>query len=179
MAKKGMNLRYKPRKRERNKYNPSINDNNPVKSFTMTLVFVLLFLGLMGLMVFGMKKMGVFDRGYTAPEKEETKFDYVNISIGTVFTRSDKAYYVLFDDYSSNTSKDVYIETLLEDVEIPVYKVDMSKEGNAKHKGSEPNKNASNANELSINDITLIRIVNGKIANYIVGDSAIEEYLSK
>ena len=179
MAKKGMTLRYKPRKRQRNKYNPTMSTDDSIKSFGKTCLYVFLFLGLMALMVFGMKKMGTFDRGYTAPEKEETAFDYVNISIGTVFNRSDKAYYVLFDDYGTNLSSDVYISTLLEDVDIPVYKVDMSKEVNAKYKGEEANKKATNSNELSINDITLIRIVNGKIANYIIGSEAIEEYLSK
>ena len=179
MAKKSMNLRYKPRKRQRNKYNPTLNGDEGLKSFGKTVLSVLIFLGVMALLVFGMSKMGIFDRGYTAPEKEETTFDYVNIPIGTVFNRSDKVYYVLFDDYSTNTSNNVYINSLLEDVETPVYKVDMGSEANAKFKGETPNKKATNSNELVISDITLIRIVNGKIANYLVSKEAIEEYLNK
>ena len=179
MAKKGMNLRYKTRKRERNKYNPTMNADDGIKTFFKTLFAVVIFLGVMALMVFGMKKMGTFDRGYTAPTKSETSFDYVNISIGTVFNRSDKAYYVLFDDFSGRTTNNVYVDTLLEDVDIPVYKVDMSKSVNAKFKGEVPNKKATNSNELVINDITLIRIVNGKIANYLVGNEDIEKYLEK
>ena len=62
---------------------------------------------------------------------------------------------------------------------IPVYKVDMSKEENSKYKSESANKNAKNVSELKINDITLIKITNGKISSYIIGRESIEEYLNK
>lgn len=179
MAKKGMNIRYKSRKRIRNKYDPTMSTDESVVSFFKTTLYVVGFLGLMGLMAFGMKKMGVFDLGYTAPEKEETKIDYTKISIGTVFNRKEKDYYVMFDNYDSNFTFNTYIDTLLNGLDKPVYKVDMSVSENAKYKGEEANKKATKSSDLSINDRTLIRIVNGKISNYIIGDSAIEEYLEK
>ena len=135
MAKRGMNIRYKSRKRERNKYNPTMNTNESIREAGMTVLYVVLFLGLMGLAVYGMNKMGVFQRGYTAPEKEETKIDYVNIPIGTVFNRSEKEYYVLFDNYRNDVSSDSYINELLKDSKIRVYKVDMNRADNAKFKG--------------------------------------------
>ena len=44
MAKKGMNIRYKARKRERNKFNPTMNTNDSVRNFGMTLLYVIIFL---------------------------------------------------------------------------------------------------------------------------------------
>ena len=57
---------------------------------------------------------------------------------------------------------------------IPVYKVDISKGENASCVSDTSNPNAKNASELKINDITLIRITNGKIAKYISGSEKIE-----
>lgn len=179
MAKKGMNIRYKSRKRERNKYKPELDNNNPVKNFLMTLLSVLLFLGLFGLMILGMKKLGVFERGYTKPEKEETKISYEYIPIGTVFNRTEKEYYVIFDDYSKSYTKDAYIDTRINNSDDTVYKVDMSISENAKYKGETPNKKATKVSELSINDVTLIKIVNGKISTYLAGTKEIEDYLNK
>lgn len=179
MAKRGMNIRYKSRKRERNKYNPTLNTNDSIKNFGITLLSVVLFLGLMALMVFGMNKMGVFQRRYTAPSKEEVKIDYVNIPIGTVFNREEKEYYVLFDNYRSNITSDTYINELLNDSNIRVYKVDMNRSDNAKFKGQKANKKANKASDLSINDITLIKITNGRISSYLVGSEEIESYLKK
>ena len=179
MAKKGMNIRYRSRKRERNKYNPTMNTNDSIRNFGMTLLYVVVFLGLFGLMVFGMYKMGVFQKGYTAPENSETAVDYEKIPIGTVFTRAEKEYYVLFDNYRNSVSSDSYINALLSGSSIRVYKVDMNRSENAKFKGEKANKKASKASELSINDITLIKIKNGRISSYVVGSEEIESYLSK
>ena len=176
MAKKGMNLRYK-RKRQRNKYvDPS--DNNPLKSFGISALSVLLFLGVMYLLVLGMKELKVFQRGYTKGEST-TDVDYVNIPIGTVFTRDDKEYLVLFDDYSGKTTSDPYINTIISNQETRVYKVDMSKSENAKYKGEKANTKASKSSELSISDITLIKIVNGRLTEYLSGKESIEGYLNK
>ena len=179
MAKRGLNIKYKAPKRQRNKYNPTMNTDDSIRNFGMTLLYVGLFLGLMALAVFGMNKMGVFQRGYEAPEKEETKIDYVNIPIGTVFTRAEKQYYVLFDNYRNNVSNDTYVNELLKSSSIRVYKVDMNRSDNAKFKGEKANKKAKKASDLSINDITLIKITNGSISKYLVGSDEIESYLSK
>lgn len=178
MAKKGMNIRYK-RKRERNKYNPTVNANDSAKNFVTTFLSVALFLGLMGLMVYGMDKLGVFQRGYEAPEKEETKISTEFIPISTVFTRNFKEYYVLFDNYRNEVSKDAYVNELLKGSKIPVYKVDMNRKDNAKYVGEKANKNATKTSELSINDVTLVKITNGRISSYKVGSEEIESYLSK
>ena len=179
MAKKGMQLKYKPKKRERNK-NVEQNQDDSVKSFIKTLVGVIVFLGLMYLMGFGLQKLGVFDAGYTAPTKEATKFSYEYIPASTVFNRSDNTYYVLFDNYKSSFTSDSYINSLIDkETKTAVYKVDMSIEENARIKGEKANPKATKFNELSINDITLIKITNGRISMYLSGIDKIEEYLVK
>ena len=177
MAKKGMNIRYKKRKRERNKY-VDYSDNNPLKSSLMSALSVLLFLGVMYLLVLGMKELKVFQKGYTKGEPV-SEIDYVNIPIGTVFTREDKEYLVLFDDYSSQISSDPYINSLLNSSSLRIYKVDMSKSENAKYKGEKSNKKASKSSDLTINGITLIKISNGRLAEYFEGKESIEGYLNK
>ena len=87
-------------------------------------------------------------------------------------------YYVLFDDFS-NLKSDSYVSYLAGKSDIKVYKVDLSKPENKVFKSEESNKNAKRASELKINDVTLIRIKNGKIVNYIESSAKIEEYLSK
>lgn len=178
MAKKSMQLKYKPKKRERNKANEEITTEDNIKSICKTFIGVLVFLGLMYLMGLGFQKLGAFDIGYTAPSKEAATISYEYIPVSTVFNRSDKEYFVLFDNYESSITSDSYINQLISNDKSHVYyKVDMSLKENAKVKGETANKNASNVSELSINDITLIKITNGKITMYLTGSESIEDYL--
>jgi len=88
-------------------------------------------------------------------------------------------YYVLFDNYENEYTKSTYINYLIDKVDdIKVYKVDMSKKENAKYSAEEENSDAENATELKINGITLIKIKNGRIEDYISGKESIEEYLN-
>ena len=87
MAKKSMNIKYKSKKRVRNKYDPTMNKEDTLKSGSRVLIGVIVFLGVMYLCVLGMEKLGVFQVGYTAPQKE-TKIDYEYINIGTIFNDS-------------------------------------------------------------------------------------------
>ena len=178
MAKSKMQLKYKTPKRERNKNKKDVDSDIQLKSFLINLFSVLLFIGIVYAGVYGLKKLGVFDPGYTKPTTEAATIDYKYILLGTVFDRADKDYYVIFDDYEKNAHK--YANALVEDNDkIPVYKVDTSKKENSSCLSEESNPNAKNASELKINDITLIRITNGKIAKYVTGSEKIEEQFSK
>ncbi len=178
MAKNKMQLKYKNKKRERNKNVVETTPKNSAFGFIKTLIGVLVFIGVMYLLVLGMKKLGVFEKGYTAPSKEAATISYEYIPVSTVFNRSDKEYFVLFDNYESSITSDSYINQLISNDKSHVYyKVDMSLKENAKVKGETANKNASNVSELSINDITLIKITNGKITMYLTGSESIEDYL--
>lgn len=177
MAKKNMQMRYKSKKRERNKI--EVTKQDEAKSILKTIAMVLVFLGVMYLMMMGLEKIGVFEKGYSAPT-HDTSLDYEYINIGTVFNRSDKTYYVLFDDYSTNISYNTYVDKVISTkLSDPVYKVDMGKEMNSKFKSEESNKDATNSNELKINGITLIKINNGRIDMYLTGNEEIEEYIER
>lgn len=172
MTKNNMKLKYKAKKRERKVV---VNETDKIKSAVYTVIGVLLFFGLMYLCVLGLNKIGAFEEGYTKPETK-TEFDYEKIMIGNVFNRSENTYYVLFDNYK-DYKVDSYINSLIKDSDEVVYKVDMSLSENASHVSDDNNKNASSSDELKINDITLIKISNGKIVEYLVGTEEIESYL--
>lgn len=176
MAKKGMNLQYKKAKRER-KNNNVKEETNESLGVVKTVVGVLVFLLVCYLLVLGMEKLGLFEQGYTAPVKGETEIDYEYIPVGTVFNRTEKEYFVLFDNYDGK-NQDVYVNYILDsDDKKVVYKVDMSLKENEKYKSEQSNPKAKNPTELKINDITLIKIKNGKIEKYVTGSEKIEEYL--
>ena len=172
MAKNNMKLKYKTKKRERK---VEVTETDKIKSAVYTVIGVFLFFGLMYLCVFGLNKIGAFEEGYKKPDTK-TEFNYEKIMIGNVFNRNKKTYYVLFDNYK-DYKVDSYINSLIKDSDEVVYKVDMSLSENASHVSDDNNKNASSSNELKINDITLIKISNGKIVEYLVGTEEIESYL--
>lgn len=179
MAKNNMKLKYKTQKRERNKIKETTPKDEAL-NVLKTVVGICVFLGVSYLCVLGLEKLGLFEKGYTAPEAQEVTIDTDYISIGSVFNRKDTTYYVLFDNFSDQYKKDAYIESLVSKKEdMIVYKVDMGRNDNRKFASEEENRNAKEASELKIKGVTLIRINKGKIDRYYSGSDEIEEYLSK
>lgn len=178
MAKKSMKMKYKPVKRERNKEKFQKNTEDQVKSFAFTLIGVLVFMGVIYLGILGMEKIGVFEKGYTKPQEGEVTFDYEYITMGTILNRSEKTYYVLFDNYKTSITQDAYVNSLVaKQDKYRVYKVDMNKNENKKYIAQEANLDVKSVNDIKINDITLIKVTNGKIVDYAIGSDKIEEYL--
>lgn len=175
MSKNNMGIKYKRPKRERNKTNHSMNEADGFKNFLIVLASVLVFIGFIYLGVLGLEKLGVFEAGYTKPSKEATEISTEYIMIGTVFNRPEKDYIVIFDDYSKNINP--YVNSIAENYKLRAYKVDMSKSENSKYKSDKENTNVKKDSDLKINDVTMIRITNGKVSKYIVGADKIEEYL--
>ena len=175
MSKNNMGIKYKRPKRERNKTNHSMNEADGFKNFLIVLASVLVFIGIVYLGALGLEKLGVFEAGYTKPSKEATEISTEYIMIGTVFNRPEKDYIVIFDDYSKNINP--YVNSLAENYKLRSYKVDMSKSENSKYKSDKENTNVKKDSDLKINDVTMIRITNGKVSKYIVGADKIEEYL--
>ncbi len=171
MAKNKMQMKYKRAKRERNKNKVELTAKDQVISFLKTLGLVVVFIGVLYLGILGMKSLGLFEKGYTKPTSEAT-ISYEYILLGTVFDRNEKEYYVIFDDYEKNLHTN--ISELVSKKKLPVYKVDMSKGENASCKADKSNPNAKDASELKINDVTVIKIKNKKIAEYITGVENIE-----
>ncbi len=179
MAKKSMKLKYKTQKRERNKQ-PEKTTRDETLDVLKNILGILVFLGVAYLCMWGMTKLGLFEKGYTAPEAKEVTVDTDFISIGSVFNRKDTTYYVIFDDYQDTYKKNAYVDTLLKNRDdMKVYKVDMGQNENKKFLSDEENKNAKTASELKIKGITLIKINKGKIEKYISGSEDIEKFLSK
>ncbi len=137
---------------------------------------IIIFVSVVYLGTIGLEKLGVFEEGYTKPIKTETNISYEYILIGTVFNRTEKEYYVIFDDFEKNLYS--HISSIVSKKNLPVYKVDMSKSENALFKSEESNPNAKNVDELKINGLTVVKIKNGKIDKYYTGLDNIEAYFN-
>ena len=73
MAKNNMGIKYKRPKRERNKVDYTMTENDGFKKFFIVLASVLVFIGALYLGVLGLEKLGVFEEGYTKPSKGTTE----------------------------------------------------------------------------------------------------------
>lgn len=176
MAKSKMNIKYKTKKRERNKKKEVVDPSKEMKSNIITICFVAIFITLVYFGALALEKSGVFEKGYTKPDKV-VEINYTNILIGEVFNRTESEYLVLFDNYYDDTY-DVYVRYLSEKYkELPVYYVDMSIAPNNKFISENVNTNPKNISDFKINDRTLIRVLNGKVAEYIIGSDNITNYL--
>ena len=171
----------KPIKKETKKI-----ENNKLDGEILSFIKIALGVGLVVLIVFGatilMNKLGVFDEGYTKPERGEIIISYEDATVGTIFNRPDTEYYVVFDDFTENPNQ--YLTSILfrysnEEETLPIYKVDMSNGFNTKYAGEQGNPSAQKVEDIKINGVTLIKIVNGKNVKYIEGTTNIENELLK
>ena len=171
----------KPIKKETKKI-----ENNKLDGEILSFIKIALGVGVVVLIVFGatilMNKLGVFDEGYTKPEKGEIIISYEDATVGAIFNRPDAEYYVVFDDFTENPNQ--YLTSILfrysnEEETLPIYKVDMSNGFNTKYAGEQGNPSAQKVEDIKINGVTLIKIVNGKNVKYIEGTTNIENELLK
>lgn len=171
----------KPIKKETKKI-----ENNKLDGEILSFIKIALGVGVVVLIVFGatilMNKLGVFDEGYTKPERGEIIISYEEATVGTIFNRPDTEYYVVFDDFTENPNQ--YLTSILfrysnEEETLPIYKVDMSNGFNIKYAGEQGNPSAQKVEDIKINGVTLIKIVNGKNVKYIEGTTNIENELLK
>lgn len=171
----------KPIKKETKKI-----ENNKLDGEIISFIKIAIGVGLVVLVVFGatilMNKLGVFDEGYTKPERGEIIISYEDATIGTIFNRPDTEYYVVFDNFTENPNQ--YLTSILfrySSIEdgLPIYRVDMSNGFNTKYAGEQGNPSAQKVEDVKINGVTLIKIVNGKNVKYIEGTTNIENELLK
>ncbi len=109
---------------------------------------------------------------------KEVTFNYNTIDVGTVFNRPYKEYYVYAFD--TDSLKASYYSSLMSAVDTEknkVYLLDLSTDLNKKYVGEKSNKDAKAADELSLTDPTLIKIVDGKISKYLDSLEEIEKEL--
>ena len=154
--------------------------NEEMASFINTLLVVFIGFIIVLLLTLIMGNLGVFDSGYTKPVRGETEISYEEILVGSVFNKNESIYYVVFDNFG-DSSYDIYLTQKLNEYskDIPIYKVDMTKEINAKQKSDISNPSANNVKELKIKVPTLIKIVNGTNSLYIEGTENIINELFK
>ena len=180
-SKKNIKMVRKPIKREK-----KILESPKLDSEIQSFIKIVIGVGVVVITVFGatllMNKLGVFDDGYSKPERGEIIISYEDATIGTMFNRPDTEYYVVFDEFTENPNQ--YLSSILfrysnEENKLPIYKVDMTNVFNAKYMGESGNPSAQRVEDVKINGVTLIKVVNGKNVKYIEGITNIENELLK
>lgn len=150
----------------------SVREKEEIYSLIKTIVVVAAIFGLAYVGSYFMVKEGLLDKGYQVPEVNTPVFDYQTATIGTVFNKADKEYYVVFDKFGDVHEKSVYLDSLLtmygnKEKKLPIYKVDMTLGENAKYASNKSNRKAQKSTELKINGITVIKVKNGKNVLYL------------
>lgn len=180
-SKKNIKMVRKPIKREK-----KILESPKLDSEIQSFIKIVIGVGVVVITVFGatllMNKLGVFDEGYSKPERGEIIISYEDATIGTMFNRPGTEYYVIFDEFTENPNQ--YLSSILfrysnEENKLPIYKVDMTNAFNAKYMGESGNPSAQRVEDVKINGVTLIKVVNGKNVKYIEGITNIENELLK
>lgn len=114
---------------------------------------------------------------------EEVEFQYSEILVGTSFNYGDD-YYVIYYDKTDTESEDFskvdgISSSATYTLDKDVYTCDLGSAFNKPYVvEGEPNRNPSNASEMTFNGPTLIHFVNGGIETYITGADAIVDYIN-
>ena len=118
----------------------------------------------------------------TSNEERETEISFTNIMSGRSFSMPEEDYLVLFyefenEDLVSSFSTAVTGYRSSEATHYPVYYANMSDAINKKYVSEVSNTTPADAADLLINGPTLIHFHEGKVSEYIEGESSIIEYL--
>ncbi len=149
--------------------------NEMSKAIKCILVVAILFAVMYGITVLILKNSPY---EYTK-EDVKTSIQYDEILAGTSFQKKDSEYFVLFYHADSdNQYMNMLSDYQAKESHLPIYYVDLDNKMNLSVISSESNREASNASELKIKDVTLIRFKDGKIEEYIEDASKISEALS-
>lgn len=111
---------------------------------------------------------------------ESSVIQYDKILFGTLFTQNTNEYYVLAFPYSDD-NKDIY-DTFIrmykeKDKALNFYTIDLDSDFNKQYISDTSNLNTNNMKELKVKDITLFKIKDSKISEYIEGNDQIVEEL--
>ena len=111
--------------------------------------------------------------------KEEVKIDYDIATIGTMFNRPEKEYYVLIYSKEENgTDLDSVLDTYRSsDNYIKTYYIDLDLKINELAKGEKVVKEPKNSNEVSVVEPTLYVIKDTKVSNCYSGVDNIKDVL--
>lgn len=149
--------------------------NEMSKAIKCILIVAILFAIMYGITVLILKNSPY---EYTK-EDIKTSIQYDEILAGTSFQKKDSEYFVLYYHADSdNQYMNMLSDYQAKESHLPIYYVDLDNKMNLSVISNESNKEASNASELKIKDVTLIRFKDGKIEEYIEDASKIREALS-
>lgn len=149
--------------------------NEMSKAIKCILIVAILFAIMYGITVLILKNSPY---EYTK-EDIKTSIQYDEILAGTSFQKKDSEYFVLYYHADSdNQYMNMLSDYQAKESHLPIYYVDLDNKMNLSVISNESNKEASNASELKIKDVTLIRFKDGKIEEYIDDASKIREALS-
>lgn len=140
-------------------------DTDQIRKFILILIGVALITGLLYFVTAKYLIKDDFQEENTT--KEEVTIAYDTIKAGNVFNRPYDKYYVFA--YDPTLAKASYYATLISNYdndEIKMYFLDMSLDVNKKYSGEEGNAKATVPSELSLTEVTLMLIENGKITKY-------------
>lgn len=155
------------------------DENEIIRFFIILAVVVIITLGFYLFTKNVVKKVNV-----NRPDAvTQGSIDYSTVTVGTMLGKPDSEYYVMvYDNEDTLAPTYKYVVNVYEEDEekLPVYFIDLGNALNKKYVSKDGNGNASakKINELSFGKVTLIKVENGKIANYFDGIEAIKEELN-
>ena len=183
MANKKVKLNDKTEKKENKtnniKQEKYISDEaKEIRRFVIILFSVIIFV----LVIYGISRV-LMDEPVDNNKKNVVagKVDYDMVTIGTMLNRNLSEYYVAI--YDEENPKAVYYSTIIakyaeEEDAIKVYYCNLGNKLNEKYQAedeSKTNPDAKSIEELSLGELTLIKIKNGKIVKYLEGLDTIRE----
>lgn len=119
-------------------------------------------------------------------EEVETEIQKVEILMGETFEKKDSEYMIVYYDFDDKIYSGLY-STLVEsynylNVDVPMYKVDLSTNFSKKYMATEEensNTNPTSLSNLKVKGATLIRIKDKKVVKYIEGKDNIKNYIDE
>ena len=155
----------------------SVNLGVKEKIIIIVSVFVLFFTFYL-LTVYIVNKDSKTTNNKSISESEEKTISYDKILLGRSLSMENEEYYVIYYDSSNEEISSIYDELVSnyrsKEDGISIYYVDMNDGLNKSHSTTEEsNKNPNTVDDLSINGPTLIKVHEGKVINYIEGETEI------
>lgn len=161
------------------------NDSNEIFNFIKILVVIVLLVGIVWLVASIFNKDEVKEEPKEEQQEQASTIQNDKILASSIFTKSDKTYYVFAFDASKENNMAAKYEALFTEYDsfsdkdkVVMFWVDLSdplnKDSVAKSEKDE-NKKPGKYEDLSIYGPALIRIKNGKLDKYYDGDYAIDK----
>lgn len=174
MAKKAKQVKKDEKELLKNKKTLT-EEQETIRKFLIILgVLVVLIVG-----VYFLSKIIVSKNESSNNEVTDVKIDYTIVEVGTILNRPYNEYYVMV--YDSTSPNAAYYASLISNnsEDIKIYFCDLDNGLNKSYASGEKtgNKNAKSVNEFSFGEVTLIKVKNGKVAEYIENLQTISKIL--